>query len=248
MAEKQDKTARSMKDAFERGLQHSSSRNIQVALLAALAISLVSVVIVNALGGPERFRDIIISAGPFAPLAYVGLKAATYVIAPLSGTPIKLAGGALFGFWEGAAYALAGDMLGACINFWIARFLRLKGVVRLAGKGALKKIDETTEHVGGWRALLVARLFLPSLYDFISYAAGLSNIPFRQFFWVSLLAGIPSTLLAAWLGDSLVTNPAIFYWMTGIAAVIIVLGLWASKSIETEKATTNVHHPGRKKR
>lgn len=236
---KDEPSPQSFKSALKAGLKHSSSRNIQFALLAALGISFASVFIVNLLGGAERFREIIESAGPWAPLAYVGLKALTYVIAPLSGTPIKLAGGALFGFWEGAAYALAGDVIGATINFWIARFFRLKAIVRLAGKSALQKIDETTRHVGGWRALLVARLFLSSLYDFISYAAGLSNISFKHFFWVSLLGGIPSTLMAAWFGDTLVSNPAFFYVMTGLAAVLIVLGIWAGKWLEKNGAASS---------
>lgn len=210
-------------------MKHSSSRNIQLALLAALAISGISVVVVNFFGGVEQFRSIIERAGPFAPLVYIFLKAATYVVAPLSGTPVKLAGGALFGFWEGFAYVLIGDMLGACLNFWIARLFRLKAVVKLAGKKALKQIDETTQHVGGWRALLVARLLLSGLYDFISYAAGLSNIPFRQFFWVSLLGGIPSTLVAVYLGDSLVSSQPLVYGLIAVTAVLLLAALYFSR-------------------
>lgn len=219
----------SLKDAFEAGMKHSSSRNVQLALLAALAISAVSVLLVNLFGGVEQFRGWIEGAGPLAPLAYIGLKAATYVIAPLSGTPIKLAGGALFGFWEGFAYVMIGDMLGASLNFWIARLFRLKGIVKLAGKKALKQIDETTQHVGGWRALLVARLLLSSLYDFISYAAGLSNIPFKQFFWISLLAGIPSTLVAAYLGDSLVSNQPLIFGIMAVTGALLLATFFLSR-------------------
>lgn len=231
---KKSDTPQSLKHTFKASLEHSSSRGVVLALLAALVISAVSIVVVNLLGGAEHFRSLIEGAGPLAPLVYIGLKAATYVIAPLSGTPIKLAGGALFGFWEGFAYVLAGDMLGACLNFWIARLFRLKGIVKLAGKKALKQIDETTAHVGGWRALLAARLFLSSLYDFISYAAGLSNLPFRQFFWVSLLAGIPSTLVAVWLGDSLINNQPLIFGLIAVSALLLVLTLFLGKRLKND--------------
>ena len=216
-------------DSVSESLDHLNSRNVQIALLAALGISIASVVLMNLFGGVERFRMLIEAAGPFAPLAFILLKASTYVIAPLSGTPLKLAAGALFGFWDGALYAIAGDTLGACLNFWIARLFRVKAITKIAGKNALKRIDETTKHVGGWRALLVARIFLSSLYDFISYAAGLSSLSFKQFFLVSFLAGIPATFMTAWMGDSLVSNSIAFFVVAGLGALSIMLLIVSSK-------------------
>lgn len=204
-------------------------KGIVIALLVALAISALSLVLMEAFGGAAAMRGWIENAGVWAPLVYVGLKAATYVVAPLSGTPVKLAGGALFGFWDGAALVLVGDMIGASLNFWIARLFRDRGISRLAGKKAIKQIDDVTEHVGGWRALLAGRLFLSSLYDFISYAAGLSNLPFRQFFWVSLLAGIPSTLSAAWLGDAAVTNKPFLYGLFAFSAIMLLAVLYLQR-------------------
>lgn len=205
-------------------------KGLTIALLVALGISALSLVLMEAFGGAAKFRDWIQNAGAWAPLVYIGLKAATYVFAPLSGTPVKLAGGALFGFWEGAALVLIGDMLGASLCFWIARVFRNKGITRFAGKNAIKQIDDLTEHVGGWRALLAARLFLSSLYDFISYAAGVSKLPYRQFFWVSLLAGIPSTLTSAWLGDAAVTNKPFLYGMFAFSAVALVAMLYLQRA------------------
>jgi uncharacterized membrane protein YdjX (TVP38/TMEM64 family) len=204
-------------------------RNVVIALLVALGISALSIALVEIFDGATKMRTWIASAGAWAPLVYVGLKAGTYVIAPLSGTPVKLAGGALFGFWEGAALGLTGDMLGASLNFWIARLFRDRGISKIAGKKAIKQIDDLTEHVGGWRALLAARLFLSSLYDFISYAAGISKLSFKQFFWVSLLAGIPSALSAAWIGNAAVTNTTFLYLSFGVSAVVLVVMLLAGK-------------------
>lgn len=211
----------SLIDHISKSLDHLSSRTIQIALIAALTISVISYLIMNAVGGVEKLRSLVESAGLFAPLVFIGLKTLTYVIAPLSGTPLKLIGGALFGFWDGLLFIVIGDVLGASLNFWIARLFRVKAIVKLGGKKTLKQIDSTTQHVGGWRALLAARLFLSSLYDYIAYAAGLSNLPFRQFFLVTLFAGIPSSLFAAWMGDSLLSNPVLFFGLVGLGALSI---------------------------
>lgn len=205
-------------------------KGLVIALLVALGISAVSILLVQAFDGATKMRTWIEGAGAWAPLVYIGLKAATYVVAPLSGTPVKLAGGALFGFWDGALYVLVGDMLGASLNFWIARLFRDKGITRLAGKKAIKQIDELTDHVGGWRALLAARLFLSSLYDFISYAAGISKLPFKQFFVVSLLAGIPSTLFTTWIGNAAVSNKPFMYGLFSFSALALLFILFAQRT------------------
>jgi len=219
----------SLADHFRKFSEQPLPKGLIIAMLVALSISIASIILFNIFDGAPKMRHWIESAGAWAPLAYIGLKAATYVVAPLSGTPVKLAGGALFGFWEGAALGLTGDLLGASMNFWIARLFRDKAISRLSGRKAIKQIDELTEHVGGWRALVAARIFLSSLYDFISYAAGLSTLPFKQFFLVSLLAGIPSTLLASWLGNAAVTNKSFIYFMFAASAAGLVLLLFSQR-------------------
>jgi hypothetical protein len=54
-------------------------------LVIVLAVGLP--VLVGALGGGELLRGLVESAGPWAPLAYVAAKAATTIVAPLSGIP-----------------------------------------------------------------------------------------------------------------------------------------------------------------
>jgi uncharacterized membrane protein YdjX (TVP38/TMEM64 family) len=81
------------------------------AILVVLVISLLSVLAMQAFGGAEKIRVLVAGSGLWAPVVFMALKASTYVIAPLSGTPMKLAGGALFGVWEGLLYTTIGDLL-----------------------------------------------------------------------------------------------------------------------------------------
>lgn len=198
------------------------SHGVAVVLLIALALSALSILLMNHFDGATKMRLWIEGAGVWAPLAYIALKAATYIIAPLSGTPVVLAGGALFGFWDGAAYALVGDTIGASINFWLARLLRERGLVRIAGKKAIKQIDHLTDSVGGWKALVAARFFLSGLYDFIAYAAGLSKLSYKTFLLVTFFVGIPRTLLAVGVGNAAVTNQTFMYFLFGFSAIVLI--------------------------
>ena len=80
--------------------------------------------------------------------------------------------------------------------------------------------------MGGWKALLFARLVLSSLYDFVSYAAGLSNLPFKHYLWVTVLGGIPSGLLYVYIGDKLTTGPNALYFIGGLI-LLMLLAWWA---------------------
>jgi uncharacterized membrane protein YdjX (TVP38/TMEM64 family) len=193
-----------------------------ILLIVVISFTLVSLVAVQLVGGAEQFRNMIQDAGPWAPAVYVLLKASTYIIAPLSGTTVKLASGALFGTWEGMLFSLAGDALGGTVNYWVARTLGRKGVTIFVGKKALHQVDAAVQRVSSWRILLAARLALSSFYDFISYAAGLARFPFGQFFAVTVFGGIPISLLFAVLGNATVESGATNFILMGISAVLLV--------------------------
>jgi uncharacterized membrane protein YdjX (TVP38/TMEM64 family) len=198
------------------------------ALVVVIIISLLSVLAMEALGGAEQVRTWVAGSGSWAPLVFVLLKASTYVIAPLSGTPLKITAGALFGVWEGLLLTSLGDVLGGSLNFWIARWLGRPGIRRFAGAKAIKQVDETVQHVGGWKALLMARLVLSALYDFISYAAGLSNLKFKHYLWVTVVGGIPAGLMYVWLGDSLTNGSTAIFVLLGLG-VLVGLAAWLQK-------------------
>lgn len=172
--------------------------------LIVVGLSVAGVLVVHWLGGPYQLRAWVLTAGVWAPVAFVAAKAATNVAAPVSGSALVVSAGALFGLWPGVLLVTIGDVLGQCINFWIARLVGRPGIRRLAGLEATRRVDHVTDRVGGWKALLVAAVFGSSIYDFVSYAAGLSKLPFWQFFWVTLVGGVPTAILFVAAGDWLV--------------------------------------------
>lgn len=212
----------------ERGVAPGWVVSVRAVLTAAgvVAVStVVTMLVVAAFGGTERWRDTVEQAGAWAPVVYILLKASTFVAAPLSGTSLKLAAGALFGVGPGFWYTLAGNVLGGCLNFGIARWLGRPAVRRLAGAAALARIDSGAVRIGGWRALLAARIVLAPFYDLVSYAAGLSPLPFRHYLAVSVLGGVPASLFFVVIGDAAARGGWVAY---AVLAGCLALALAAS--------------------
>jgi uncharacterized membrane protein YdjX (TVP38/TMEM64 family) len=199
-----------------------SPRAVIFGALAFVVITLLMLAAVEWIG-VERIQKSIENAGPFAPLVYILLKAATYIFAPLSAGPIQLSSGLLFGLWPGVFYSLAGEVIGGSISFLIARKLGRPAVARFVGQNSVARIDQLIGQLGGWRALAYARLFLFSIYDFISYAAGLTTtITFRQYILVSAVLGFIPTFIFVATGTSLAENRGLIIPLyIGVAIVSI---------------------------
>ena len=65
---------------------------------------------------------------------------------------------------------------------------------KFVGKEDMKKVDELTKDYG-IVTLVFLRIFQGSINDFVSFAMGLTNMKFKIYLVVSLLASIPGTIL-----------------------------------------------------
>jgi uncharacterized membrane protein YdjX (TVP38/TMEM64 family) len=152
--------------------------------------------------GPERLRDAVAATGPLAPVAYVVLKAVTVVLTPISGSPLRLTAGALFGFWDGVALSVLGGVLGGSANFWIARRFGRGVVARLLGPGALARVEPMLGRLANWKALALARVVLAPLWDVLSYGVGLTKLRFGTYLAVAIVGDLVPTMILVGLGSS----------------------------------------------
>ena len=206
--------------------QKKRSRRALILSAAAFIIVTVALMVGIQAVGLERIRAAIEDAGPLAPLAFILVKMLTYVFAPLTSGPIQLSAGILFGLLPGTLYTLLGEVIGGSISFWIARKFGRPMVRRLVGEAGIERVDSFYETVGEWRSLLYARLFLFSIYDFISYAAGFTPLKFRTYVIISTVAGFVPTFIAVMLGTTLTEERSgliLVYGLVGIACVVPLL-------------------------
>ena len=151
-------------------------------------------------GDVSGLRDYILSYGAWAPVVSALLMILQALVAPLPAFLITFANGLAFGAFWGGALSLASASLAAAISFWLARALGRAPVEALVGKAGLESADKWFERWGTY-AVLVARLVPILSFDVISFAAGLTRMPFWGFFAVTVLGAAPATFAYAYLGE-----------------------------------------------
>lgn len=195
-----------------------------VGVLATLGIlALVGLVV-----GMDALQAWVVSAGVFAPLAFVVLKAATIIIAPLSGGPLYPIVGALFGFWPGILYVALGDLLGYTGAFFISRIFGYPFVHKLIAKGEHALLRKVVHHAGTTRGFFHMILTFFAMPELICYGSGLSKFPYWKFIsilWpLSWLVSSALVLLGASLGAE--ASAGYYFIIPLIGAVVIALGVW----------------------
>lgn len=213
-----------------------SPLSIRQILMAGLGFTIFLTVLtvgINAIG-VENLQQFIVDAGPLAPLVYILIKAATYVFAPLTSGPIQVIAGTIFGnVWLGVLYTLIGEVIGGSISFWIARKLGRPVVERFVGESGMRQVDNFYQNqLGGWKSLAVARVVLFSLWDFLSYAAGLAkSVRFTSYVAVSAILGVIPTFAFVWIGERAVGDSSALIWIYGLVAVLILVPVLLRKQI-----------------
>ena len=156
---------------------------------ALLVIFVVSVVCSVVIGGllnsvypisPREVHLFIRTLGVWGPAAIVAGIALLIVFVPVPTIPVEIAAGIGYGALLGTVYALLGNLIGASIAFFLARRFGRPVLVRVMPERALASIDRMAESLGV-RLLILMRL-LP-LFDFkvVSYAAGLTDMTYRDY-------------------------------------------------------------------
>jgi uncharacterized membrane protein YdjX (TVP38/TMEM64 family) len=138
-------------------------------------------------------------AGAWAPVLFVLCYAlATSLLLPA--TPLNLLAGAVFGPAAGIALTSAGALAGAVADFALARSVGRRGVgERLAQRWPA--LGGELRRGGAW--YVFAMRLLPVIpYGVVSYAAGVSTIRFRDYFWSSLPGTVLGILPFVLIGSS----------------------------------------------
>ncbi len=183
---------------------------------------------------PALIRTWTESAGALGPVVIVLLGVVTAVIAPLSGAPLLFVGFALYGAEVVFLFAIAG-IISTAVNFYISRRWGRPLIKRFVGQKNMATVDRfTVEH--GMVSLFILRVLMGSFNDFISYALGLTNMKFKTYFAVSLVAAIPGTLIwyiIALNSETPLTFMVVTFVFIGAFSLIFFVGKFAQKLAQT---------------
>lgn len=149
----------------------------------------------------EAIRNFTNSFGVFAPIVFIFLQIIQVILTPISHYTVSIAGGFIFGTWQGFIYNWIGRVLGTVIAFYLGRKFGRKLIQKLVKPETIKKYDY---YFYKGRLLLFLAYFLPLFPDDeISYLAGFSAISPKLFIPIAILGHIGGSLSLAYLGNGI---------------------------------------------
>ena len=157
-------------------------------------------------------------AGDTGPLAFVALGG----LACAAGLPrqvVAYAGGLAYGFWPGAALALAAEVLGCVADFWWARLVARRWAVRFLERGGRVARLERFLSAHTFRATLTIRLLPVGNNIATNFLAGVSGAAAVPFVLASAIGYVPQTAVFSLLGGGMRVSEGA---QLGLAAVLMV--------------------------
>jgi pyruvate/2-oxoglutarate dehydrogenase complex dihydrolipoamide dehydrogenase (E3) component/uncharacterized membrane protein YdjX (TVP38/TMEM64 family) len=134
---------------------------------------------------------------------------------------LTIAGGTLFGIWEGAVLVSFASAVGATAALLLSRYVLRRGVQRRFGD-KLKAINDGIDRDGAFY-LLTLRLIPVFPFFLVNLLMGLTPIRIGTFYWVSQCGMLPATLVFVNAGTQLARIES----LSGIASPALLLSFAA---------------------
>lgn len=182
----------------------------------------------------EALRTFIHSFGMLAPFVFI-LVYAIGICLFLPGTLLTAIGAILFGTFWGTILTLIGATIGASLAFFIARHLG-KDFVDSAVKGKLKEYNKFIEKEGFSAIFYLRLIFVP--FTPLNFAAGLTKVKFKDYFWGTLLGIIPGAFIFNFFFDSItdITSTSnMLSWKVILSVVLFVVSFFIPVIIRKRK-------------
>lgn len=178
--------------------------------------------------GLDTLKEAVVSAGIFAPILFILLKASTIIVVPLSGSPLYPLAGLFFGFWHGIAYALIGDFIGFTVSFWLARKFGYPVVNTFIVANDKSLVARIISHVGTVKGLFHTYLAFFGMPELISYAVGLSKLSYIKFITVLFPLSAVGSVVLVLLGVAFSESEQLEYIFipTLVGIVFFTLGIY----------------------
>ena len=173
-----------------------------------------------------------------AALAFAALYALVVACSVPVGAPMTLAGGFLFGPWEGGSLVVIGATLGATAIFLAARTALADFIQARVGPRIRAMEDGFRKNAFSY--LMVLRLVPVFPFFLVNLAAGLLGVPLGTYVVATFVGIIPGTFVYAGLGNGLgqifdsgatpdlglIFKPAVLLPLLGLALLSLLPILW----------------------
>ncbi|MEM7552938.1 MAG: VTT domain-containing protein [Cyanobacteria bacterium P01_A01_bin.84] len=192
-----------------------------IILLVALAIWLLNHY------GIEQIRANVKQLGIWAPLGIFVLRFTSVIIPALPSTAYSLLAGSLFGFTTGVIVVASADIISCTLSFYLSRRYGRDLVKKLVGDRFMSQVDKLTQRHLENNFFLMTAFMMTGLFDFVSYAVGLTKASSKKFI-PALVLGVaisnpPIVALGAGLWEG--SNWLLVLAVLGVFTLAFVTGI-----------------------
>ena len=206
---------------------------------AWIAIFIVAVVYLQRYG-IAPLQSAVNDMGIWAPLGLFLLRGVSIILPALPSSVYSLLAGSLLGFKAGYLTIILSDLVFCSAAFFIARRWGRGPVSRLVGASAMKRIDGFSKNQLEGNFFLMTGLLMTGLFDFLSYAIGISRTHWRLFAPALLISVLISDSILGAVGAGAAQGASLTLGLALLAMVALapITGLLKKKSSE---APSNTH-------
>jgi uncharacterized membrane protein YdjX (TVP38/TMEM64 family) len=200
---------------------------------AWVAVFIVAVVYLQRYG-IAPLQSAVNDMGIWAPLGLFLLRGVSIILPALPSSVYSLLAGSLLGFKAGYLAIILSDLVFCSVAFFIARRWGRGPVSRLVGASAMKRIDGFSKNQLEGNFFLMTGLLMTGLFDFLSYAIGISRTHWRLFAPALLISVLisDSILVAVGAGAAQGASLTLGVALLAMFALATITGLLKKKSSE----------------
>lgn len=176
----------------------------------------------------DRVAEELRGFGPWTPIASVTLMVLQSVLAPLPGSLVAAANGAIYGVWIGTLLSWAGGMAGGLVTYALGRGAGTALASRWNDTPLWRRFNDISATHGFW-VVLIARLTPIISLDFVGYLAGMARMPLLSYALANAIGIIPGMLAYTMLGNDLVRARSLSWQLAAALLGLVVLfiaGRW----------------------
>ncbi len=200
-----------------------SKKVLKIAKIAVYAALFVVAVVFLQRYGIAPLQEAVKQMGWWAPVGLFVLRGVSIILPALPSSVYSLLAGSLLGFKVGYLTIILSDLVFCGAAFLIARRWGRDPVSRLVGRKAMERIDGFSKNQLEGNFFLMTGLLMTGLFDFLSYAIGISRTHWRVF--------APALVISVLISDSIIV--AVGAGVTQGATVMLVLALVAMFALAT---------------
>lgn len=193
---------------------------LAVLVLGAIVLALCATGFFDAISSQKKLEAYIQASTPWSHLVFFGVQLASVVLAPIPSNITAAVGGVLFGMLPAFLLTWTAVVLGSLIVFALARVLGQKFASQFVGKKLSEKYLDVIRRKQDV-FLLMAFLFPFFPDDLLCILAGLSDISWKRFLALCLLARPWGLLVASAVGGSALDLPIWGMVLIGIAGIAV---------------------------